>query len=288
MRETLPEAPTLGTLYASAAPRVLRKVTSVAPDALPDTEAYVEAVRCSREQLTAYQRLVGDTVREELPSVLLHGLGFPVALWLMSRKDFPLPLLGLVHLRNEVRQPRVVRPDETLAVSARAVGLTAHHAGTAVTIETRLFSEGEIVWEGRSLYLAKGMRLEGVEAPPAPERAAFVPPSTTARWRLDGSTGRRFAAVLGDYNPIHLSALSAKVLGLKAPIAHGMYLAGRALAQCAPHGTGYAWSVDFATPVFLPGTVEVNRTSQPGGVVRFSGWNAKASKPHFAGEVTPL
>ncbi len=280
--------PSLGSLYAAAAPRVLRKVASVAPGSLPDTEAYVESVRCSREQLIAYQRLMGDTVREELPSVLLHGLGFPVALWLMSRKDFPLPLLGLVHLRNEVRHLRAVTPDEELAVSARALGLEAHHAGTAVTIETSLFSAGELVWRGLSLYLAKGVRLDGVQAPTAPERAAFVPPSTTARWRLDGATGRRFAAVLGDYNPIHLSALSAKVLGLKAPIAHGMYLAGRALAQCAPHGTGYAWCIDFATPVFLPGTVEVNRTSRPGGVVQFCGWNARNSKPHFAGQVGPL
>jgi acyl dehydratase len=288
MRETLSAMPRLGALYASAAPRALRRVREVSPDRLPRREAFVEGVRCRPEQLVAYQRLMGDTVRDELPSVLMHGLGFPLALWLLSRPDFPLPLLGLVHLRNEVRHLRPVRPDEVLSVSASAEELRAHHAGTTVTVRTRLFVGEEPVWEGLSLYLAKGVRLAGSEVPPAPRREPLLPPATTARWRLDASTGRRFAAVLGDYNPIHLSALSAKALGFKAPIAHGMYLAGRALAQCAPHGRGYAWEIEFATPVFLPGTVDVNRSSGPGGVVRFSGWNQRSLKPHFAGAVSRL
>lgn len=42
-------------------------------------------------------------------------------------------------------------------------------------------------------------------------------------------TGLRFAAVVSDYNPIHLYPASAKLFGFKRPIAHGMYIAAKAL-----------------------------------------------------------
>ena len=91
--------------------------------------------------------------------------------------------------------------------------------------------------------------------------------------------------VLGDYNPIHLSAASAKALGMKRAIAHGMYLAGRALAGSTPQDTGYDWSVEFATPVFLPSTVDVAFEDR-GDQTVFSGWGARSGKPHFSGSIT--
>ena len=42
--------------------------------------------------------------------------------------------------------------------------------------------------------------------------------------------GRRYAAISGDYNPIHLGALSAKLFGFKQAIAHGMWSKARCLA----------------------------------------------------------
>jgi acyl dehydratase len=61
--------------------------------------------------------------------------------------------------------------------------------------------------------------------------ADFKAPDPTALWQLGVDTGRAYAAVSGDFNPIHLSVLSAKALGMRRSIAHGMYLASRALAD---------------------------------------------------------
>ena len=55
----------------------------------------------------------------------------------------------------------------------------------------------------------------------APAGAAFpdVPPGGP-QWRLSGDLGRRYAAVSGDHNPIHLYPLTAKALGFPRQIAH--------------------------------------------------------------------
>ncbi|RKW71097.1 MaoC/PaaZ C-terminal domain-containing protein [Galactobacter caseinivorans] len=296
----LDKVPALGALYAQAALGATRRVRRVAPGSLPDVSAEAREVRISEESLIQYQRLLGDAVREEVPSVFLHGTVFPVALWLLARKDFPLPLLGMVHLSNHVRHLRPVRPSETLTLRAHARDLRVHRAGTQVDLISQVLVGEELVWEGRSVYLAKGVSLEGSSRPEAEPHPDFVPPATTGRWRLDATTGRRFAEVLGDFNPIHLSLVSAKLLGLKRPIAHGMYLAARALKSAAPHGVGYAWEIEFAVPVQLPGSVEFALTSAtqssvgPGtsdeepGSVGFVGWDARKVRPHFAGSVVPL
>lgn len=292
MRATLDlgAAPSLGSLYAKGLGAGVkgwlpgRKSPQLV---LPDVEHRVTALRPERDSLVAYQRLMGDTVREELPSVLVHGLAFPVAMSVMVRDDFPLPLLGMVHLSNAVEHLRPISPDATLDVSAHAENLREHRVGTQLEIVSEVREEGELIWRGTSTYLARGVWLGQKQASGAAVREPFVAPTRTGSWGLDAGTGRAYAAAMGDYNPIHLSALSAKALGMKRAIAHGMYLAGRALAGAAPHGAGYTWSVEFATPVFLPSSVDVAFTDSGNGT-EFSGWGARSGKPHFTGVVTAL
>ena len=113
------EVPSLGSLYAKA---LGEQAKGLLPGrekpllALPGVEHRVARLRVDRDHLVAYQRLMGDTVREELPSVFVHGLAFPVAMSVMVRGDFPLPLLGMVHLANSVEHLRPISPAAELSV----------------------------------------------------------------------------------------------------------------------------------------------------------------------------
>ena len=143
--------------------------------------------------------------------------------------------------------------------------------------------------------MARGVHLPGARGAPgrgravrgrsAPVRAA----DADGPLALAGDVGRRYAAVSGDRNPIHLSALSAKALGFPRAIAHGMYTAARALADVgAGRGDAFDWSVEFAKPVLLPGTVTVRVAGAPADGFTFAGWDARSGKPHLTGTVTPL
>jgi acyl dehydratase len=281
----LSEVPSLGALFARGA--ALSVAHRVRPGAgtLPDVVYAVDGVRADADRLTAYQHLLGEAASDVLPAGFVHVLAFPVATALMARPDFPLPLVGLVHLANRVTQLRPVSLGSAFDVRATAADLRPHRSGTQVDLVTEVSLDGAVAWRGVSTYLARGLFLAG-SADDSP--AEFVAPTPTGRWTLAGDTGRRYAAVSGDRNPIHLSALSAKAFGFPRAIAHGMYTASRALADVgAARGDAFDWSVEFVKPVLLPGTVTVRIARSDDGFA-FAGWDARSGKPHLTGSVIPL
>ncbi|MFF0943226.1 MaoC/PaaZ C-terminal domain-containing protein [Kocuria sp. CPCC 205300] len=304
----LTDVPSLGGLYARAAAGAAggaltrglaarRPGRRPGPPALPAVEHVVEGVVVDAPGHEAFCRTVGAPLREgpgrtEAFSGHLHALAFPVAMSVLTRRDFPLPVLGMVHLANEVEHRGAVAVGEDLTATAHAERLRPHRAGAQVDVVARFSREdGEVVWTGRSTYLAKGVRVPGT-ADDAPRRE-FAPPAPTGRWQLPAGTGRDYAAVSGDWNPIHLSGPTARALGMRGTIAHGMYSASRALAEVGvPAGTAFRWTVEFAAPVLLPGTVAVAVSDDGRGAQwrrsDYVGWDPRRGRPHFTGAVERL
>ncbi len=315
--ETLPSLPGLAGLYARgaaasgriAAGRALPHLPVVGtalepgdgPLALPDVAYRVSGVETDglAPHLRDYQRLVHEPASDTMPAGYLHVLAFPLATAVMVRGDFPLPLLGMVHLSNAVEHRGPVRVGDLLEVRAWAENLRPHRRGVQIDLVAEVWPDGggeRALWRGVSTYLAKGFHLpdgspSGVDG--SPERApsgTWAPPLPTGRWALGPGTGRAYGAVSGDRNPIHLSALSAKAFGYPRAIAHGMYTAARALADVGnARGDAYRWTVHFGRPVLLPGTVDVAVTpAEDGTGFRYVGWNAPRRLKHFEGGVVPL
>ncbi|MBD8078795.1 MaoC/PaaZ C-terminal domain-containing protein [Cellulosimicrobium arenosum] len=348
--ETLPAVPGLGGLYGkglAASGRLMmtrRLPGGGASDlALPDVAYRVAGVATgddaapgavgSAAHLARYAQVVGEAPSEHLPAGYLHVLGFPLATALMVRGDFPLSLLGMVHLANAVSLVRPVRLGDTLEVRAWAQDLRPHRKGVQVDLVTEISVERTdderaagvglpattFAYRGVSTYLAKGTRLPDDSAGRTPEAhrdtgrdaQTFQPPLPTARWSLDGGTGRAYAAVSGDRNPIHTSALGAKAFGFPRAIAHGMYTAARALAESgAGRGETYDWTVSFAKPALLPSTVDVairpaadasargrqdveqveapvpDGAGDPRTGLTYVAWD-RAGRPHLSGRVAP-
>jgi acyl dehydratase len=78
----------------------------------------------------------------------------------------------------------------------------------------------------------------------------------TQTYRVTRADLVRYAGASGDFNPIHWSDRTARVVGLPGVIAHGMYtmaLAGRALdAWAEAPGAVFEFGVRFARPVPVP------------------------------------
>lgn len=270
---------------------------------LPGGALGVRRVRIDPERATAFDHLMGGPATDLVHPGVLHVLAFPVSLALMARGDFPFPLLGLVHISNRMLQHRPVRVGELVDVECRTRNLRPHRRGSTFEAVSTLSAGGEIVATDVSTYLAKGRPAGGAAAEGAPsgpgssaeqERAAFVPPVPTGRWRLGADTGRRYAEVSGDANPIHLSALTARAFGFPRAIAHGMYTASRAFTESRPDLTRpLRWDVEFGAPVTLPGTVLVRYEDDPAaGSTRGIGWRpgreGREARRCFTVDVTAL
>ncbi|MDQ2625228.1 MAG: hypothetical protein M3Y20_08740 [Actinomycetota bacterium] len=307
----LPEVPGLGRTYL----RTLAARGSSRGE-LESVEVRVDDVRVDADHLADYQRVVGEPVSDVAPAGYLFVLSFPLALSVMTRKGFPLRALGMVHVKNRIVQNHPVRIGDSLGLRTWAQDLRARRSGTQVDLVTQaLDADGDVAWEQVSTFLAKGARIEGLPAADDDEpRAEFSPPVPTARWELPADTGRRYAAVSGDRNPIHLNPLLAKGFGFPRTIAHGMYTAGRVLASVgAARGEAYVWEVTFGRPVLLPSTVAVRvagpevgaepatggrrgsraARSEPAGSAARPGfelavWDPRSGKPHLSGSLTPI
>ncbi|HEX4223142.1 MAG TPA: MaoC/PaaZ C-terminal domain-containing protein, partial [Pseudonocardiaceae bacterium] len=233
--------------------------------ALPSTTYVRNGVRIDRERLAAYDRVCGFRVSDVLPATFPHILSFPLQAKLMTDPAFPFPMIGLVHVANRIRQSRPLRADESLVLRVHAEGLRPHERGTQFDMVSEALADGAVVWSDVSTYLRRG----GSGGPSERGSAGGTEPiggEASARWRLGGDTGRRYAEVSGDHNPIHLYPLTARLFGFKRAIAHGMWSKARCLAFFESRlPDAFTVDVRFKRPILLPAKVALYSESTEDG-----------------------
>lgn len=230
------------------------------------------------EQLWRYQQLCGFPVSDLMPPTYPHLMAFPLMMARFARPDFPFPVLGLVHLRNQLRQHRPIGRSERLGFSVRLADRRVHPAGELIDLVTEASSGTEPVWQETSSYLHRS----GTHANRRPEPA---PVEATIGWDVPAGIGRRYAAISGDRNPIHLYRLTARPFGFHRPIAHGMWLLARTVAAFQGRlPAAFELTGQFQAPVLLPARVLL-RSDRPSGQWDFSVHDARTGKPHLTGTV---
>jgi MaoC dehydratase-like protein len=266
--------PSLTALYPKAlAMPLLRRVPGVGGSGLPGTVVEVDDFVTREQQLGPYREVCGFGREDRLPPTWPHIVAFPMAMKIMTERSFPFAVLGLVHIANEIDQLRPIAPDEPLSLRVHAGDLGPHPRGTQFTIHAEGAVDDRVVWRSRSVYLKRG---EG-SGSSSSERTG--PLRARAHWRVPADIGRGYGAVSGDRNPIHLHPWSAKLFGMPRPIAHGMWVKARCLAELEP-ALPDAFTVDvrFKLPLFLPAQVAFG---VDGGA--FDVHDASSGKPHLSG-----
>ena len=251
------DAPDLRRVFAQAVVNSRRG----GPD-VPEVVAERRGVVVDPSAVVDYAHVCGFTVGAALPTTYSHVLGFPLQAAVMARADFPMPLVGLVHIENRLNWSRPFAFGEALDVRVHATGLRPHRRGRLVDLVTEVRGTapaGSAVaagsapdWVGVSTYLHRGGGDAAAPSEAEPD-ASWLRDRDGPTWRFAEGDGRRYAGVSGDVNPIHLHALTAKAFGFPKAIAHGMYTYARVLGALGSRvpaaGTSSVW---FRKPVLLP------------------------------------
>jgi acyl dehydratase len=300
---TLDSPPSILPLYARAAAPMIPGA-SLLPfvpgrgSEIPELELELAGVRPDPEKVAAYARACGFALRDHLPPTYPHVLAFPLHMAVMTDGAFPFGAVGLVHVENRIVQHRRIGIGEELAIRVRPTKLEPHPKGRTFSLVTEALVDGEPIWESTSTMLRRGKsptgQAEGVDEPTrqggldTSARRPTEGAAASAEWRLGGDLGRRYAAVSGDRNPIHMHSLSAKALGFPRAIAHGMWTKARCLAaleSTLPDAFGV--EVRFRKPILLPARVEFASSASDGGT-DFAVRDAKHGTPHLEGRIEPL
>jgi hypothetical protein len=177
---------------------------------------------------------------------------------------FPYRLVGMVHAENGLVLHGEARG--TIRLSTRvAVQPPTGSGAVYCALETAGSCAGEPVFTCTSTYLAVRGRRGGGRG------VATAAPDITAgaelgSWHLPATAGRAYARVSGDWNPIHLAGWTARLMGLREPIIHGMHPVATAcvLLEARSGRRVTAVSVRFRAPVPLGSTVVLAEGSEPG------------------------
>ena len=270
-----------------AYPKVIQGLIFKKPKAekvLPQVEYVVDSFKVDQKHLKAYNEVCGFKNNGYIPAIYLTVLSQSLQMHMMTSEAFPFPILGLVHIRNQVKQYRKVGVNETLTLSCKFGKLQPHDKGVQFDFITTVKVGNEVVVEALTTYLSRQKTDAKAAAKSAESKAPDYKLNT--EWKISENTGRRYAMTSGDFNLIHIHAVTAKAFGFKQAIAHGMWSKAKALANLSLPDA-YEADVWFKLPMYLPSKVEF-LTAQAANDTDFLIRNSKNQKPHVTGHVKAI
>lgn len=251
-------------------------------DGLPALTAQSSGLCINQEHLQAYRQLCGFEQGQGVPGTYLHMLAFPLMLNILVQQQFPMKAMGQVHLRNKISVLQPFDPSQSLDMNAKISRSTITSKGLEWDIDVQVEVDKQLVWTSESTFLHRCKT--DIERTKTTVIKKYGKPQ---QWSTGSDLGRRYARVSGDYNPIHLTDLTAKLFGFKQAIAHGMWSKARCLAAMDKQlpEYGYSVAVNFHRPLFLPSQVQFY-TGVRQGQRRFSLFNIGGDQAHLDGVIT--
>lgn len=277
----------LHSLFAGRPPQV------TTPQQAIRFEAHWHGAHADAARLAQYRQVCDLPDTGTLPLLYLHAMAMPLHMAILSHKRFPLRLLGLVHWSNQLESLRPIANGEAVDMHCTLDGIQTTERGQSFAIHTTLSANGSVAWRETSTFLSPLARSKSGKKPaPDGSEPDWGPP--IAQWAVAANAGRRFAGPSGDWNPIHVSALTARLFGYPRAIAHGMYSAARCLAllqKNLPADASLALDLRFKRPLLIPGRVALHTAQgadQDQGATRFVLKVQPSGEPHIDGTLRRL
>ena len=252
----------------------------------PDIAIHLEKAVIHEDAVKKYNKVCGFENALTVPASYLHAYIFPLHTQLLCQPEVPFPLPGLIHFANSIKQHAPLYFGEEFSVTCKLGNLIAHDKGQAFEVISYIESNGKLIWEDESIYLYKGK--EGIGKVLEWRQPVLEETVIKESWSLHRNLGFEFAMASGDFNPIHLHPLSAKLFGFERHIIHGMWSVGKILSLFEKRmPESFELSVSFKTPVFLPASIIFRYVKTDVGF-DFDIVNNTQEKPHLKGYLKKL
>ena len=244
------------------------------------------------EQVGRYRRVCGyaNTADDPfVPSGFIQTLFIGLLGRYITSDFFPINPLGLIQTGQQFESRHPVQMGDTLDLCCTLHDMTWTEKGISTRFHLEADQDGQPVWQGISTYLTRtsGQRStpkKTVQDPPLPTRMTI---------RVPSGTGRDYARISGDYNPHHLSDITARIIGFKQAMVHGMWSLARTLAALETFMTLpplFSVDVSFKLPVYMPATLSVGCKQVILGdglhQVFFDLRDTGTRRPHLKGRIT--
>jgi hypothetical protein len=279
---TLNALPHAAALY----PRIATTIFKRGKGDFPDISIHLEQAVLQPEVIKKYNAVCGFDHTLIIPATYLHAYIFPLHTYLLSQPDIPFPLPGLIHFANSIKQHRPLYIGESFSVTCRLGNLIAHEKGQAFEVLSYIDVNGKRIWEDESIYLYKGK--EGMGNILEWRQPVLHENCIKESWSLYQNLGFEFAMASGDFNPIHLHPLTAKLFGFERHIIHGMWSVGKILSVFEKRmSDSFELTASFKVPIYLPASIIFRHEKTEQGF-DFDIVDSTQEKPHLKGYIQQL
>lgn len=292
--KSLPEARQTYTKVVKSLLPVVGKKNKGKKNTLPEATYTVSKLVINKTNLQDYRRICGFADNGQVPPTYFAVLSQSLQMNMMVDEAFPFAMLGLVHVENSVTQHRRIADSEDVSMSVSFANLRDHDKGKQFDFVTKVHNGSELIWEGTSTYLSR-QKTDNAGQDKKPKTVNEKPTASAedmhSIFAVPEDIGRRYAMISGDFNLIHIHAVTAKAFGFPKAIAHGMWSKAKCLSLMdLPEA--YTVDVAFKLPILLPSEVELIgdnvSTLDNANSIKFDLYSAKNDKPHLAGTITKL
>ena len=205
---------------------------------------------------------------------------------------FPFSPLGLIHVGQRVESLAPLLPDDRVDATTELEELRETERGYELDFSMIVERRGTRVWSGLATLLSRSPTKQSVnKRDPAAARSRPRPSASEGSFDLTvpGNTGVRYARVSGDYNPHHLWWFTARPLGYRRPIAHGMWTFARVLSEVlegVDEDAALSATTVFKRPLLMPGRIHIEapRLAEHPSGVQFAAREASSGAPHLLGD----
>lgn len=197
----------------------------------PKIEACWQGVKTDSHALKHYHQALNLDQTKHLPLLYPHVLAGGMHMQMLTHRRFPIGLLGAVHLKNRITQVRPIKQDETMNIHSALGQWRVTEKGLEFDFSTQVVINAQVVWSETSTYFKRGRFGKEQESNNTIELETLLETQSSKHWLIPKNRGKVYAKISGDYNPIHISKILAKLFGLKRDIAHGFGILAQALAS---------------------------------------------------------
>jgi acyl dehydratase len=197
----------------------------------PEIRARWTGHRAHPRDLAEFRRIAGlgpDDGR--LPLLYPHMFGFRLAMAILTHPKFPVPIWGVLQIRNHLEQLQPIATDASLDFETRVMRGRVVAKGAEFDLHTTVHVGGVLAWHSDLTFFTRGRFGEPEPAAPLSRAPTEFGPQI-AEWTMRDADHFRVGRYTGDYNGIHLWDWYARRMGFR----RALYHPPRVLGQCLAH-----------------------------------------------------
>ena len=209
-------------------------------------------LKYSQRTLEKYNKVVGwekEGIHPCFPYALLTHIQFDI----VTDKEFPFSPFGIIHKAEKIECIKELKPGKwTMKAVVPIIRKVPN--GYELELISTLFIDGELSWRSTTTAFKrtkKGLTKFSREvADLEKSKSIYIPKNL----------GRKYASVSNNFDLIHISDFTAKIMGQKKAIIHGMWTVARGISEMDNLSAPCQMEFKFLTPIYMDSKTQFQKS----------------------------